>query len=249
MSHFPRPSLTVTPSLLPESNGSPRPRPDPRPSILEELARRFSPGPFCRTGALGAADPMVQVDVWETDGGAVLGPGIPAIAAGVGARERDGAHMVIPAQGTAAADGADVGSDLVVTVVTVPGGNRIEIVVRGELDLQTVPALRAAVTGACRAQGERGRAVVLVLNLAQVTFMDSAALHALADIDAAVAVAGQGYSLRVTPPTAGGPRRLLLLAARRRWLPRRLTGLTAAPGSTAHIATRARLAGATTRSR
>lgn len=183
------------PAGLGAFRGVPRPRAGGGPSILDDLVGRFGPGPSCGMEAGGAAGLMVQV---TRDW------------------ETDGGAVLGP---------ADEALDVVVAVVAAPDETRIEIAVRGELDLSTVPALRVAVAGACRAEGSRGPSPVLVLDLAEVTFMDSAALHALADIDADVA--GRGWSLRVTPPAGRGPRVLLLLATQRRWLPRWRSGPTA----------------------
>lgn len=142
---------------------------------------------------------------WETDGGAVLGRRFPAVAVA----------DAVPLP--------DVGLYLTVRIQEVSGGTRVDVVVRGELDLATAPQLRVAAAGACRTEVRHIRGVVLALDLTDVTFMDSAGLHALADIHAQVV--HRGWSLRVTPPAGRGPRRLLLLAARRRWLPRWRTGL------------------------
>ena len=166
-----------------------------------------------RIDADDAASLMVEFTrAWETDGGAVIGIGSTTRGPGDGAGCRDGAELMLPLRATVSANGSAAPgwagvSDLAVVVVAMPRGTRIEVVVGGELDLATAPVLRGAVSGACRAGSGLGRAVVLVLDLEGVTFMDSAALHALADIDAQVAE--RGWTLRVTPPAGRGPRHLL----------------------------------------
>jgi anti-anti-sigma factor len=95
-----------------------------------------------------------------------------------------------------------------------------DVVMSGELDIATAPVLRAAVAAAIDRRAALGTqpAGPFLLDLAQVTFMDSSALHALHDIRGRLGA--HGWTLGLTPPTARGPRRFLLLAAALGWVPR-----------------------------
>jgi anti-anti-sigma factor len=102
-----------------------------------------------------------------------------------------------------------------------PPGGPPGVVMSGELDIATAPMLRAAVATAIRRHAALGTppAGAFLLDLAQVSFMDSAALHTLTDIH--TRVSAHGWTLDLTWPAGRGPRRLLLLAATLGWLPRR----------------------------
>jgi len=70
----------------------------------------------------------------------------------------------------------------------------VEIAVGGELDILTTPQLRAALE---RAAGQRRH---VVLDLAEVTFIDSTALHALLNAERALAAGGRQLRLENPSP-------------------------------------------------
>ena len=119
--------------------------------------------------------------------------------------------------------GVNAGQDPQLTVVlaVTPGPGaavRAEATVSGELDAATIPTLRAAVQAvATAAHPHPTQPLVLVLDLRGVTFLDSSGLHLLEELHANRVE--QRSALRVLPPTAPAPRRLLRLAASRGWLP------------------------------
>lgn len=90
------------------------------------------------------------------------------------------------------------------------------VVVRGELDLCSAAQLRMAAAAAYRAEPGDGDAASFVLDLAEVTFMDSAGLHVLNEIERQVA--SRAWALEVVAPAASGPRRLLRFAAEHGWV-------------------------------
>src|SRR5690348_6174264 len=59
-------------------------------------------------------------------------------------------------------------------ILSVGSGDQHALVLRGELDLSAVPRLEAAITAACEGS-ERG----LVLDLSQLTFIDSSGIRAI----------------------------------------------------------------------
>lgn len=93
----------------------------------------------------------------------------------------------------------------------------VVVAVQGELDIATAVQLEAAVEST-RPAGPGGSedGGDVLLSLQGVTFVDLAGADGLASVHAAVLA--RGMSLRVTPPAAAGPRRLLLLATQRAWL-------------------------------
>ncbi len=98
-----------------------------------------------------------------------------------------------------------------------PADAHVVVAVQGELDIATAVQLEAAVESTRPAGpggSEEGGDVLLSLH--GVTFVDLAGADGLASVHAAVLA--RGMSLRVTPPAAAGPRRLLLLATQRAWL-------------------------------
>lgn len=98
-----------------------------------------------------------------------------------------------------------------------PADAHVVVAVQGELDIATAVQLEAAVEST-RPAGPDGSedGGDLLLSLHGVTFVDLAGADGLASVHAAVLA--RGMSLRVTPPAAAGPRRLLLLATQRAWL-------------------------------
>ncbi len=108
-------------------------------------------------------------------------------------------------------------ADWTLTAVRTPKG----LTVTGEVDLDTAPQLEQAVRAACLmlvppAEGP----FAFLLDMSEVTFIDTSGLYALSSIHSQLDY--RGWQLRLTPPSASGPRRLFLLAARRGWLPRNL---------------------------
>jgi len=98
-----------------------------------------------------------------------------------------------------------------------PADAHVVVAVEGELDIATAVQLEAAVEST-RPAGPGGSedGGDVLLSLQGVTFVDLAGADGLASVHAAVLA--RGMSLRVTPPAAAGPRRLLLLATQRAWL-------------------------------
>ncbi len=98
-----------------------------------------------------------------------------------------------------------------------PADAHVVVAVQGELDIATAVQLEAAVEST-RPAGPGGSedGGDVLLSLQGVTFVDLAGADGLASVHAAVLA--RGMSLRVTPPAAAGPRRLLLLATQRAWL-------------------------------
>jgi ABC-type transporter Mla MlaB component len=88
------------------------------------------------------------------------------------------------------------------------------LVVRGELDIATVPPLATAFADhpPAPAPGD-----IMVLDLHDMTFVDITGVRALSEIHAQAA--DLGYQLRVHPPSEGFPLRTLQYAVRARWLP------------------------------
>jgi anti-anti-sigma factor len=99
-------------------------------------------------------------------------------------------------------------------IAPVPAHMGAGLRIRGELDLAAVPPLRTAVSSLCRSRTPD--AELFVLDLTAVTFMDSAGLHALNDVQ--VRLAERGWMLRVIPPRAEAPAWLLQVAAGLGWL-------------------------------
>lgn len=97
-----------------------------------------------------------------------------------------------------------------VTGCTAP--DHVGVTAAGELDLATAPSFAAKVDLVCLVAGAAGCAGDLLLDLAGVTFLDSAALSAVSR--ARTSATDRGWRVRVTPPQACGPRRLMQLAAR-----------------------------------
>jgi anti-anti-sigma factor len=82
--------------------------------------------------------------------------------------------------------------------------DRIRIVVRGELDMETGPRLREELLAA-----EAQAPATLVLDLREVSFFDSTGLEILLDAEARARAAGRTF---VVLPGDGEPRRVLELA-------------------------------------
>jgi anti-anti-sigma factor len=85
------------------------------------------------------------------------------------------------------------------------------VTVVGELDLATAPLLAAKVASTCNVTSGEPRG--FLLDLAAVTFLDSAGLRA-AD-RAVLAATNWGWQVRVVQPTASEPRQMILLALRK----------------------------------
>ena len=103
------------------------------------------------------------------------------------------------------------------SAVPIISGDLRGVTVTGEIDIATTSLLDSAVAESCSGDGTRSRSrSVFLLNLADVTFLDASALRALAK--AQEQAEATGYRVRVAPPIARGPRRLLRLAVDRGWL-------------------------------
>jgi anti-anti-sigma factor len=100
--------------------------------------------------------------------------------------------------------------------VPIVSGDLRGVTVTGEIDIATTSLLDDAVAESCSGARMKLRSRVFLMNLAGVTFLDAGALRALAEAqERAEAI---GYQVRVAPPIAPGPRRLLRLAVDRGWL-------------------------------
>ncbi len=144
------------------------------------------------------------------------------VAVGWDSRGMTGAHLdacllppgmeLLPGQGAA---------QLTVLLAVTPSavdGVRAVVAASGEIDVATVEPLHAAALSIVRAAHPRpGQALLLVLDLAAVTFLDSSALHFLVDIHAQGI--DEGWTVELRLPAATGPCRLLHLAASLGWLP------------------------------
>jgi anti-sigma B factor antagonist len=82
------------------------------------------------------------------------------------------------------------------SISTSEQGARTVVLVRGELDLATAPALEQAVTEGLDAGGE------VVVDLRELTFMDSTGLRVLVRAHASV---GDEKRFLIVRPPAGGP--------------------------------------------
>jgi anti-anti-sigma factor len=100
--------------------------------------------------------------------------------------------------------------------VPIVSGDLQGVTVTGEIDIATTSLLGSAVAESLSGAGKGLRSRVFLLNLADVTFLDASALQALAE--AQEHAESIGYQVRVAPPIASGPRRLLRLAVDRGWL-------------------------------
>ena len=119
-------------------------------------------------------------------------------------------------------------------------GSSIQAValVSGEIDVATVPALHAAARAvAAAAHPQPSQSVVLVLDLAGVTFLDSSGLHLLEALHADGLE--RGWVLQVIPPAAPALHDLLCLAANRGWLPPNLLQRHPSPATAPDAATAA----------
>ncbi len=88
----------------------------------------------------------------------------------------------------------------------------IGVTVTGELDMATAPSLTAEVDIVCLRVSASADSHEFLLDLQDVSFLDSAAL--LAVHRAHLAATDRGWHVRVAPPTAPGPRHLMMLAMR-----------------------------------
>jgi len=93
--------------------------------------------------------------------------------------------------------------ELGISVEQPDGATRLAIA--GELDLATAPALHDAVAGLLAA----GEPLNLVIDLADVSFLDSSGLGALLQVRAEVLAAGGRLTLAGVAP---GPRRVIAIA-------------------------------------
>lgn len=80
----------------------------------------------------------------------------------------------------------------------------------GELDPVTMATFAAEVDEVCLRAGASGHSRELLLDLAGVSFLDCAALLAVHQV--LLAATGRGWLVRVVPPKACAPRRLMVLA-------------------------------------
>ncbi|MFL5846081.1 MAG: STAS domain-containing protein [Solirubrobacteraceae bacterium] len=78
-------------------------------------------------------------------------------------------------------------------VVTPEAGGRHRVAVSGELDLASVPSLRAQLRRTAREAKE------VYLDLTQVTFIDSSGLSLLVGVDAESRADGFGFALQAGP--------------------------------------------------
>lgn len=86
------------------------------------------------------------------------------------------------------------------------------VTVSGELDLASAPVLDREVEAVCR-PGISEEVREFLLDLGGVTFMDSVGLRAAER--AQLAARNRGWRVQVMPPSAPGPRHLMILARRR----------------------------------
>jgi anti-anti-sigma regulatory factor len=103
-------------------------------------------------------------------------------------------------------------------VALVSGALRV-VTVEGELDLATCHLMTAAVARVCSPGDDlddRAASNGLLLNLADLTFLDASGLAELRVTHETAAA--HGLVLRVAAPVARGPRRLLHLAVDLQWL-------------------------------
>ena len=97
------------------------------------------------------------------------------------------------------------------SVEVLTAGNQTRVVVRGEIDIATEQALRDAAASAM-ASAAGGR---IVVDLQQVSFMDSSGLRALLQSRDAAQAAGTAF--RITAATEGAAQRLFRAAGVSDW--------------------------------